>query len=102
MSEICPKCGLPKELCICGTLSKEQQKIKIRSERRRFGKLMTIIEGINSSDIDIKALMKKLKSRLACGGTFKDGTIELQGNHKKKAKKMLVKEGFNEEMIEVI
>ncbi len=102
MTEICPKCGLPKELCICGTLSKEQQKIKIRSERRRFGKLMTIIEGIDNSDIDIKALMKKLKSKLACGGTYKDGVIELQGDHRQKAKDLLVKEGFNEDMIEVI
>ena len=102
MTEICPKCGLPKELCICGTLSKEQQKIKIKAERRRFGKVMTIIEGIDDSSIDVKQLLKKLKSKLACGGTYKDGLLELQGDHRQKAKQLLVKEGFNEEMIEVI
>ncbi len=102
MSEICAKCGLPKELCICDSLSKEQQKIKIKAERRRFGKMMTIIEGIDASAIDVRALMKKLKSKLACGGTYKDGLLELQGDHRQRVKELLVKEGFNEDMIEVI
>ncbi|NOX71808.1 MAG: stress response translation initiation inhibitor YciH, partial [Candidatus Micrarchaeota archaeon] len=29
MSEICPKCGLPKDLCVCTTIAKEEEKIKI-------------------------------------------------------------------------
>jgi translation initiation factor 1 len=49
MQEICPKCGLPKDLCICDILEKEaqQQKIKIFTETRKFGKIVTIVEGIN-------------------------------------------------------
>ncbi len=102
MSEICDKCGLPKELCICDTLTKEEQKIKIRMERRRFGKKITIIEGLNMDKSSVKGILKELKRKLACGGTYKDGTIELQGDHKEKAREILIRNGFSEEQIEVI
>jgi len=46
-------------------------------------------------------LQKKLKSQLACGGTAKEGRIELQGDHKNRIKDMLVKMGFSPETIEV-
>ena len=101
MSEICPKCGLPKELCVCETIAKEAQKIKIRTSKRRYGKITTVIEGVESKDIDVKELAKKLKSELACGGTSKKDVIELQGDHRKKAKKILVRSGFSEEQIEM-
>jgi translation initiation factor 1 len=58
---------------------------------------MTLVEGL---DADQKEIMKKLKAKLACGGTLKDGTIELQGNHVKRAKDLLIKLGFPENTIE--
>ncbi len=61
---------------------------------------MTIIEGIESDNIDLKQLTKKLKNKFACGGTFKEGRIELQGNHIGRVKQELIKLGFNSEMIE--
>ncbi len=99
--EICSVCGLPKELCICDTLAKETQKIKIYVERKRFGKVATIIEGIDDKNFDVKSLLKKLKRKLACGGTYKDKRIELQGNHAIKVKKLLIEEGFKEDSIEL-
>lgn len=101
MDNVCQKCGLPKELCVCETIAKESQKIRIRTVKRRYGKLSTIIEGIDKKDIDVKELTKKLKSELACGGTNKENTIELQGEHKQKAKAILIRSGFSEEQIEV-
>jgi translation initiation factor 1 len=50
---------------------------------------------------DIQHIVKELKSRLACGGTAKDGFIMLQGDHKEDVKGYLVKMGFNESAIEV-
>jgi translation initiation factor 1 len=97
MSEICNKCGLPKEICACGEISKQQARVTIRSEKRRYGKAMTLVEGLDS---DQKEIMKKLKAKLACGGTVKDGVIELQGQHVNRAKEMLVKMGFPENTIE--
>ena len=94
MSNICPKCGLPKELCACEEIAKEQQKIDISVDKRRYGKMMTIVEGINSSDLDIDALITKLKKKCASGGTIKEGKIELQGDHRTKVKETLEEMGF--------
>ena len=96
--DICPKCGLPKEACICKELAKTKQKIKIWTTKRRFGKIVTLISGIESNT---KETAKKLKAGLACGGTVKDNTVELQGDHPRNAKKALVKLGFSEDSIEI-
>lgn len=105
----CPRCGLPQELCVCESIAKESQKINIRIERRKFGKKYTIITGI--SDIDLAQLAKKLKAKLACGGTVKEGRVELQGgggdtpaaekDHKSRVKELLVEMGFAPETIVV-
>ncbi len=97
MSDICNKCGLPKELCACGEISKQQARVTIRSEKRRYNKQMTLVEGLDSGQ---KEVMKKLKAKLACGGTVKDGVIELQGQHVQKTKEILISMGFPENTIE--
>ena len=50
--------------------------------------------------IDVKKIAKALKNELACGGTYKDNTIELQGDHRKKIKNLLVELGFDESSID--
>lgn len=101
MSEICTVCGLPKELCACETIAKESQKIIVEVEKKKFGKVYTVITGINNKEINMKDLSKKLKTEFACGGTIKENKIELQGDHKKKTKDFLVKMGFATKSIEV-
>lgn len=101
MSEICTKCGLPKELCVCETIAKESQKITVKIIKKKFGKKYTIVEGIDETEIDLKDLTKKLKNEFACGGTLKNKQIELQGDHKQKVKKVLIEMGFSPETIEI-
>jgi translation initiation factor 1 len=91
---------LPRELCICKTIAKEETKIRVYNEKRSFGKFVTIVEGIDEK-ANPKDLAKKLKTKLACGGTFKNGRIELRGEHKGKLRGLLVEFGFPEEKIEV-
>ncbi|MFQ6127632.1 MAG: stress response translation initiation inhibitor YciH [Thermoplasmata archaeon] len=98
MAGICPVCGLPEELCMCEEIAREQQRIKIFSDRRRYGKVVTIVEGIDAADIDVEDLAKKLKTKCAAGGTVKDGRIELQGEHKKKVQRALEEIGFTVEV----
>lgn len=99
VKDICQVCGLPKEICLCEAIKKEEEKIKIYVEKRRFGKSMTVIEGIKENP---KKIASFLKSKLACGGTFKNQRIELQGNHKKKVKELLISLGYKEEQIEIL
>ena len=99
MSDICPKCGLPNEICVCEDIAREQQRISIAVDKRRYGKMMTIIDGINPHELDIDTLISNLKTICACGGTIKDGKIELQGDHRIKVKESLEKMGF---MVDVL
>ena len=101
MSDICTKCGLPKDLCVCETIAKESQQITAKVIKKKFGKEYTVISGFNTSEIDMKSLTKKLKGKFACGGTFnKEGRIELQGNHLRDIKRALTDLGFAPESIE--
>ncbi|OGJ21388.1 translation initiation factor Sui1 [Candidatus Pacearchaeota archaeon RBG_13_36_9] len=97
--DICPKCGLPLQACVCKEIAKTEQRIKIETEKRRYGKVITLVTGL-SKDVDMKEIAKGLKSELACGGTVKNDAIELQGDHKKKVRPVLVKMGFPENTIE--
>ncbi len=101
MTEVCTQCGLPKELCVCETIAKEDQTINIKTIKKKFGKKYTIVEGIEDKDINLKEVTKKLKNKLACGGTSKNGAVELQGDHKEKVKKFLVEMGFAPETINI-
>jgi translation initiation factor 1 len=96
--EICPKCGLPKQACVCEQIGKSSQKIDITTDKKRYGKIVTIVSGFDNG-VDIKKIAKSLKNELACGGTFKNNQIELQGDHIKRIKPLLVKLGFDEDSI---
>jgi translation initiation factor 1 len=96
MSQMCDTCGLPKEICVCEEIAREQQQIQIYTVARRYGKMVTIVDGL-TTDIDVNGLCSELKGACACGGTAKNGTIELQGDHKSKVKQVLEKMGFNAE-----
>ena len=97
--EICPKCGLPEQACVCEQIVKSSQRIKVTTDKRKFGKITTEISGFEKG-IDIKKIVKALKNELACGGTSKEGVVELQGDHKGKVKPILVSLGFEEDAID--
>ncbi len=96
--EICAKCGLPEQACVCEQIVKRSQRIKGTTDRKRYGKIVTVVSGFES-EIDVKKIAKSLKNELACGGTSKDNIIELQGDHTKRIKPLLVKLGFEEDAI---
>ena len=101
MGSNCKTCGLPVELCACSDIAREEQtSIRVYIEKRKWGREVTVIDGL-SKDIDLKSLSKRLKKSLATGGTTKAGRIELQGNFLRLIAPILVDEGFPETSIEL-
>ena len=90
---------MPEQACVCEQIVKSSQRIKITTDKKRYGKIVTVITGFESG-MDVKKIAKALKNELACGGTYKGDMIELQGDHTKRIKSLLVKHGFEEESIE--
>jgi len=100
LSQNCSKCGLPLEICACKAIGKETtQQIKVFCTKKRFNKLVTIVEGLGE---DAKETAKQLKHKLACGGSSKDGVVILQGAHKQKTVEYLQQLGYPREIIKVI
>ena len=97
--EICPKCGLPVQACVCEQIVKSSQRITISLDKKRYGKIVTVVKGFENS-VNVKKIAKSLKNELACGGTAKGGMIELQGDHSRKIKELLVKLGFDEDSVD--
>ena len=90
-----------KELCACDILEKEEtQRIRVYATKKKFRKLMTVVEGIDKGKLEETG--RELKQKLACGGTVKDGVIILQGDHRPKMKKMLSNIGYPQESITVM
>lgn len=100
MTGTCPNCGMSEELCVCDSIAKTNQSIKVSIDERRYNKEMTIIDGLKD-EVDIDELSSTLKSKLACGGTAKDGKIQLQGNHTYRIEDVLVDEGFDRSQIDI-
>ncbi len=86
---------------MCQDIAREQQRISVYSSKRKFGKIVTLIDGVDEKQVSMKELVKDLKSKLACGGTVKDGHIELQGDHRNRVKEVLINMGFSSEMIDL-
>jgi translation initiation factor 1 len=101
LPQICSVCGLPKDICACTTIAKETtQKLRVYREEKKFKKPVTVVEGLSGEDLERTA--KELKHKLACGGSYKDGRVVLQGDHKEKVRQYLVQLGYPPEAILVV
>ncbi|MFX0144696.1 MAG: stress response translation initiation inhibitor YciH [Candidatus Hodarchaeota archaeon] len=97
--DICPICSFPKELCICDSLSDDEQQIVISNDTRKWGRVVTVVRFIGNFDVNLKNILTKAKKKCASGGTVRDNEVELQGDHRFKMKKFLIDLGFSEENI---
>lgn len=72
-----------------------QQTLKVQVSRKgRGGKTVTVISGFQHKPDTLKALTKKLKAQCGTGGTAKDDTIEIQGDHAQTLVAALQKAGY--------
>jgi translation initiation factor 1 len=73
--------------------SKQQLRIRLES-KDRSGKVVTLISGFIGTSEQADVLARKLKQRCGVGGSVREGTIMLQGDHRKKATELLSALGF--------
>jgi len=99
--DLLDKFGLNKDLMIDEAIAKEDQRIAVSIIKKKFGKKYTVIKGIDSKEIDVKQVTKKLKAKFACGGTCKDKVIELQGDHTGRIKDVLAALDFAKDSIDI-
>ncbi|MDH5645706.1 MAG: stress response translation initiation inhibitor YciH [Candidatus Heimdallarchaeota archaeon] len=100
--ETCKKCGLDVDLCACGEIAKTEARIKVHIVKRKWGKLYTVIRGLDQREFDLRDLSTTLKTKLACGGSVKGDHIELQGNHEFRILQLLEKLGFDSDTIDLV
>lgn len=97
MADLFDAAGLPDELQDFDALdeiAREQTELRITVDSRRYGKLMTIVSGLEDPSLEPKKILTQLKSKCACGGAYKGGHIELQGDHRARVKGVLEDMGF--------
>lgn len=82
-------------------LDEETVHIVISKDIRRFRKIATVVKGLQDRN-DVESLTKEMKTKIGTGGTYKDGQIVLQGDHRQYVKDFLLRKGYNEKSIEVI
>jgi translation initiation factor 1 len=76
-------------------LPPQEQSLRVEASRKgRGGKTVTVIRGFSLPEEKLTALAKQLKAQCGTGGTAKDGTIEIQGDHKQKLVELLIQKGF--------
>jgi translation initiation factor 1 len=98
----CAVCEKPLEECACprdgegNVLLPKDQALVVRKAKRRKGKVVTVIEGLDPVASDLPAILKKLKGACAAGGTIGDdgATLEVQGEHREKAVAILREMGY--------
>jgi len=70
-----------------------KQLLRIGAEKRKRGKIVTVIRDLAETN-DHSELLTRLKNHCGAGGTIKENTIEIQGDHTTRAKAFLLEAGY--------
>jgi translation initiation factor 1 len=100
VGRICPGCRRPIAQCACkDTRGKPARPgsgvVRVaRATHGRGGKAVSVITGLPLGEAELAALAKELKQRCGTGGTVREGTIEIQGEHRDTLVAELTKRGY--------
>jgi translation initiation factor 1 len=96
---LCDRCQLAVHACVCPVAQAEwqapaSQKLTVQSEKRKKGKLVTVIGGLTCGEKQRRELLTRLKNECGAGGTMDVGHIEIQGEHIERIRKCLISQGY--------
>ena len=95
---MCPNCGKAVAACICKQIkpvTKSDGIVRISRETKgRGGKCVNVISGLGLAPAELEALCTQLKKRCGTGGTVKESSIEIQGEHRDTLVMELNKRGY--------
>lgn len=99
---ICPECRESVSRCACRAAAPPRAagaragaKLRIgRETRGRGGKTVTLVAGLPLGPVELGALAKSLKAACGSGGTAKEGTVEIQGDHVERVSAWLRADGW--------
>lgn len=96
---MCERCGELEEDCCCPPPPKvfaapEKQTARLAVERRKKGKLVTVVRGLSAEESDLSELLARLKTACGAGGALKDDLLEIQGNHLDRVRDLLAEIGY--------
>lgn len=95
----CERCGELDENCRCQPepvlrLAPGKQTARLSKEKRKKGKVVTVIRGLAEADNDLPSLLKTLKASIGTGGTLQEDAIEIQGDQLDRVRESLRKIGY--------
>lgn len=94
----CERCEKPECDCKCSKLIHtkvpNQQTARVDVEKRKKGKIVTVIRGLNAVDNNLPAIHKMLKSGCGAGGTCDGDVLEIQGEQLERVRVLLTEAGF--------
>lgn len=97
----CDRCGVLEEECECPEeqptkhlLDPAKQKAIVSIEKRKKGKMVTVVSNLDPEVNDFSKMLTDLKNRCGAGGTIRDDKIEIQGKHLESVAAMLVELGY--------
>ena len=95
----CDRCGELEEDCTCPPppkeyLAPEKQTAKLAVEKRKKGKVVTVVRELSPDETNLPELLTQLKNDCGAGGTLKDDAIEIQGDHLERVRDLLKQAGY--------
>lgn len=95
----CERCGELEENCNCPPPPPERvpphkQTARLAVEKRKKGKVVTVVRGLSAEGNDLAALLAQLKNACGAGGAIKDDSLEIQGKHLERIRTLLAGIGY--------
>jgi translation initiation factor 1 len=84
----------PRKSKVSNEILEPSKHFLVFQKEKRRGKTVTLVGEFKLLSEDATTTLKLLKKKLGCGGAFKDGWMEFQGELKDKLRELLVNEGF--------